>query len=328
MWYTVGEWGVWCLLAVCAVWMALRFLPAGTDGINPIPYLIALIPFLWVPIGLCVIASSALRLWPALAMALLLLMVLAALRLPHHRRRFRRRPAHISDTAPSIGVMTVNCRFGRADADAIVSLVGTRRISILALQEMTDELALRLSRAGLDSLLPHHSLGRSRPGDNGGFNGIWTDLPVIDATDRAIDMPAADVPGIVVDRGGRRLLAVSAHPKSPMRGCREWSDGIIALGGLAVGTTDDVLVMGDLNSNLDHPSFRALMRAGFRDASLTQAQGATLTFPRWLRWPRIELDHVLVTDGLTPYDPQAVPVPGTDHLALTARLMGHEDVPR
>lgn len=116
--------------------------------------------------------------------------------------------------------------------------------------------------------------------------------------------------------GGRSLTVASAHPKSPMRGCRQWSAGIRGLSALAGHA--DVAVMGDLNSSIEHPSFRALLAAGLSDASLTQ--GPAPTFPSWLTWPRIELDHVLFTRGVRASDVRPLAVAGSDHLALVATL--------
>ena len=111
--------------------------------------------------------------------------------------------------------MTMNCRYGRADAAEIIRNIRERNISVLALQEVTDDLITRLTEADINELLPYHQ---------------------------------------------------------------------------------------------------------FKDASLIQAAGPNLTFPSWLKWPRIELDHVLFTPGLKPSGVKSFEVEGTDHLALTATL--------
>ena len=145
------------------------------------------------------------------------------------------------------------------------------------------------------------------------------------AVPNVVSIPAADVPAITLKTSGNRTVTLcSAHPKSPMRGCADWSAGILGLRELAraksVSNRNIVVVMGDLNSSTDHPSFRALLKSGFKDASLIQAAGPNLTFPSWLKWPRIELDHVLFTPGLKPSGVKPFEVEGTDHLALTATL--------
>ena len=70
-------------------------------------------------------------------------------------------------------VMTLNCRYGRANAAAIVSAVKEHDVAVLALQELTDDLVAALDEAGLSDLLPYRQLGESKETDNGGFNGIW-----------------------------------------------------------------------------------------------------------------------------------------------------------
>ena len=87
-----------------------------------------------------------------------------------------------------------------------------------------------------------------------------------------------------------------------MRGCADGRPAFWVCENFAraksVSNRNIVVVMGDLNSSTDHPSFRALLKSGFKDASLIQAAGPNLTFPSWLKRPRIELDHVLFTPGL------------------------------
>lgn len=221
--------------------------------------------------------------------------------------------------------MTMNCRYGRADAAEIIRNIRERNISVLALQEVTDDLITRLTEADINELLPYHQFGDAKETDNGGFNVIYSRYEPSAAVPNVVSIPAADVPAITLKTSGNRTVTLcSAHPKSPMRGCADWSAGILGLRELAraksVSNRNIVVVMGDLNSSTDHPSFRALLKSGFKDASLIQAAGPNLTFPSWLKWPRIELDHVLFTPGLKPSGMKSFEVEGTDHLALTATL--------
>lgn len=219
--------------------------------------------------------------------------------------------------------MTLNCRYGRANAAAIVSAVKEHDVAVLALQELTDDLVAALDEAGLSDLLPYRQLGENKDTDNGGFNGIWIRIEPSDTSPITAVIPAADVPGVCFPIDAMRgITFVSAHPKSPMRGCRDWSAGIIGLGELATSQKqgDITVVLGDLNSGTDHPSFRKLLDSGFQDAALTEAKGRRATFPSWLPWPRLILDHILFTAGLTASDVRSFTVNGTDHLALAATL--------
>ena len=230
--------------------------------------------------------------------------------------------------------MTLNCRYGRADAGTVMRHIRERNIDVLALQEVTDALIAHLNEAGIRDMLPHCQTGTPRGDDNGGYNALFSRIEPTSATPNIVDIPAAEVPAMTLGMGGRNLTIASAHPKSPMRGCRQWSAGIRGLSALVRrdeehnnkrnderGTKrNDVAVMGDLNSSIEHPSFRSLLAAGLSDASLAQGTGPALTFPSWLTWPRIELDHVLFTHGVRASDVHPIAVAGSDHLALVATL--------
>lgn len=313
------------LLLLMVLWTLLRWLPAGWDGHAPLPYLIALIPFLWMPnaiIALIALAHHA----PALTVAALLnLLWLALLRLPHYRGVLASRADthETTDDHPTIRVMTLNCRFGRAQASDIVAAVQQYQVDVLMLQELSESLLQQLHECGLTDRLAHQARGRSTATDNGGFNAVCSRLEPSSATSSIIDMPAAEVPALTVTLPAVRqpVTLVSVHPKSPMRGCKDWSAGIRRIGELTRTTAgQSLIVAGDCNSNTNHPSFRAMLAAGLRDASLVIAHGTTRTFPSWMAWPRIELDHVLLYGPIQPYDIATLPISGSDHLAILVTL--------
>ena len=334
-------------LALLVLWWALRFLPAGAEGRLPLPYLIALIPFLWIPALLLAVVAVVLGCWP-LAVAAVALAVIVALRVPLYRlslrgtsRETKRETycethpeaydttarGHDEQPGAPITVMTLNCRFGRADADAIMDAVRAHDVDVLALQELTADLVGALDAAGIRDVLPHRQLGEDRPTDNGGFNGLWTRFAPVVAASSSAQIPAADVPMIVASptRNGRpgnapdaAIAFASAHTKSPMRGCRAWSQGIVGLGRLALQRA--AVVLGDLNCGIDHPSFRKLLAAGFRDASMSALRKPMVSFPSWLAWPRIELDHVLISGGIDAERVETLTIHGSDHLATVAAL--------
>ncbi|MBF9695519.1 endonuclease/exonuclease/phosphatase family protein [Bifidobacterium dentium] len=340
---------LWIVLLVCIVWIALGEMPAGWDGHLPLPYLIALIPFMWIPTLTISIAGFALHEialgCTALAVCLASLLrkeqywinnlqthntaQMIADRLAEKRETSRENNTEETEAGAEdarhgqFRVMTLNCRFGRANAAAIVEAVKRYDIAVLALQELTENLIAELDAAGLADLLPYRQLGEVKESDNGGFNGVWIRVEPSDASPVTVVIPAADVPGLCFPIDSMRSITfASAHPKSPMRGCRDWSAGIIGLGAFATTQNqgDITVVMGDLNSGTDHPSFRKLMRLGFKDAALVEAKGRRATFPSWLPWPRIILDHVLFTSGLDASDVRSFTVEGSDHLALAATL--------
>lgn len=439
---------LWIMLVLCALWTAIRWLPAGAEAHMPFPYMIALIRFLWVPYLLVACAAAWLSAWLPFVLAIAGAATIVLLQAPYWGRLWHqnsatgrettRETSHdgIGDATPApvnaappasaaipspgttsmqhrIRVMTLNCRYGRANADDIVAAVRERNIDVLALQELSEELTKRLVEAGLADLLPYRQLGTPHDDtDNGGFNGLWSRIHPESSTAAIVSIPAAEVPGMTFtvgtdlsdgDNDGlnsyRTTVAfASAHTKSPMRGAREWSAGIRGLSAMTqltmtqFGQADSqplqatkpqqphanthdadaasataaplatrtarpaatsmerrktvnrneestvatpisaiAVVMGDLNAVLDHPSFRELLRSGLTDASLQEAHGHTNSFPSQVPWPRIELDHVLFTNGksdsattsqhnVSAHDVSSFVVRDTDHLALTATL--------
>lgn len=352
------------LLGLIALWWALRFLPAGADGHGALPYLIAFVRFLWIPSAAILAIALAFRHWVVAALAALLIAVMFVFVSPWYRKKHngsakrsqQKEPAQnqqIQNDDNSYTVMTLNCRYGLADPQGIVDAVRSNDISILALQELTQDLVTALDRVGLRALLPYCQLGKSRKSDNGGFNGIFSRTKPDVQAESTVDIAAADVPHCRING----VAVYSAHPKSPMRGCEDWSRGIINLATLGQGTSDnpdisqgdavtqvsvginaiatqndsfnvssavaapcETIVMGDLNSNLDHPSFRRLLNAGLQDAGLNVSHGVAASFPQWLPWPRLELDHILATSGLVASNVRTLTITGSDHLALLAEL--------
>lgn len=340
---------LWVILVLALIWLALTELPAGWDGAKPLPFLIALTPMLYLVFIVLVIWGVCIHNWSFTACAAVGLLaslmrktsyVLNDLKTPNTGEMIARKLAAKNNTEPSttaqsahhdgqFNVMTLNCRIGRADAAHIVQLVRDHDIAVLALQECTPALIERLNTAGLHEVLPYHQLGDAHPNDNGGFNGIWLRVEPASSTATGVPIPAADVPAVTLPLSATRdITFASAHTKSPQRSCREWSQGIIGLRALATehpaNTADDheniAVLLGDLNSGIEHPSFRKLLAGGFHDAALDEARGMHATFPSYMKWPRMILDHILFTNYLHASNVQSIVVQGTDHCALLATL--------
>ena len=108
--------------------------------------------------------------------------------------------------------MTLNCRYGRANAAAIVSAVKEHDVAVLALQELTDDLVAALDEAGLSDLLPYRQLGENKDTDNGGFNGIWIRIEPSDTSPITAVIPAADVPGVCFPIDAMRGITFVSAP--------------------------------------------------------------------------------------------------------------------
>lgn len=245
-------------------------------------------------------------------------------------------PESSPEKSLEIRVMTLNCRYGRANASQIIKLAKTHKIDTILLQEVSEKLVKSLEKLGIERDFAHVQLGNTNNHENGGFNAIYTRLSNIkESFGESIKIDAANVPIVTAvacdsslaafDSSAENLLITfaSAHPKSPMRGCDAWSSGIMALAKIGENHNKSnvkkvTIIGGDLNSTPDHPSFRALLKSGFLDASM-QIGKRLKTWPTWQKWPNLALDHVLVKStgcSAKATEQSTIRVDGSDHFAL------------
>lgn len=344
-------------LVLLLVWQLLRWLPAGADKLKPLPYVIALLPTTPFCAGFGLIASAVAAVatrsqnefykyyvFLCVAYALLLLISLKSYT-PYFARRLMRikqekspesSPEKSQEKSLEIRVMTLNCRYGRANASQIIKLAKTHKIDTILLQEVSEKLVKNLEKLGIRRDFANMQLGNTNNHENGGFNAIYTRLSNIkESFGKSIKIDAANVPIVTAvacdsslaafDSSAENLLITfaSAHPKSPMRGCAAWSSGIMALAKIGEnhnksGCKKVTIIGGDLNSTPDHPSFRALLKSGFLDASM-QIGKRLKTWPTWQKWPNLALDHVLVKSSgcsAKATEQSTIRVDGSDHFAL------------
>ncbi|MFT8359021.1 endonuclease/exonuclease/phosphatase family protein [Bifidobacterium aquikefiri] len=366
---------LWVFYVLIALWMALWFMPYSLNGVRPLPECIALIPMLTVPLVLLMGISTFTGQWIQCCLGLILLVIqliwfgASWLNLPksvlhlfgfsERRRRSDSFEQNEADSARHVRagqdpiaahnalyfkVMSLNCRFGRADAAELLTYVQSENVDVLALQEVTPELIERLDKAGIGLDMPYRSLGSPSPQDNGGSNALFSRLKPVEQSASSVDILAANIPTLSIEVAGKRIRFASAHPKSPGRGGRFWQIGIERLAGFSKRITSlhevhdvshakdlpsyspapqDTVVMGDLNSSLYHPVFRHLIRtSGLSDAAYEIRAGFHPTFPSsWKCVPAmLEIDHVLLTEGVVAHAVSTMVIHGSDHRALMASI--------
>lgn len=278
--------GILTLLALSLLHLSLSV--TGKLGWHhPLPELNALA----VPIGIASIPVEliggvcAAFVWPAslstvvllvvlllaLSLALLFRPDLAPRRTSPHPTSTRRTPSHQTSarsarqSAP-LTVMSLNCRYGRAQAPEIISAIKQHSVTALCLVEVSDQLLAALDEAGIASLLPHRVVGAQNGKENGGFNVVFSAVAPLRSETSSVLIPAANIPILTLPVLGKRIAVAAAHPYSPQRGAREWGLGIAQLSALppaVFARQDDALVIaGDFNSNVSHPTFRWLLSGG------------------------------------------------------------------
>jgi endonuclease/exonuclease/phosphatase family metal-dependent hydrolase len=255
--------------------------------------------------------------------ALALLTVAAGLAAPHAPVV----PQRSAETA-SFRVVAYNIRMGfgldgRFDLIGLTRAIAGERPDVVALSEVDrgwllngghDTLALLANRLGMR----YHFAPAADPlwGD-----AILTRLPVVDT--RAVRLPnpgastGSQALGVVLDVHGRELVVVSTHLQPPGDDAGAVAEAR-ALARFAVGLAAGrpLVVAGDLNTEPGEPAFAQLRAYGLHDALV--AARPLPTHPADA--PVSQIDHILVSAGVTATRPVAVPGIASDHLAVAVTL--------
>lgn len=325
---------VWILLGVIALWMALRYLPAGWDSFGPLPFAIALIPLLAVPLvgtlGLAALTHNRAQVWASIALLVVHLVWSLTFFVPipagmmpvlGSPRQTMSSSAHANSTQ-QLTVMTVNARYGRADTSVILHTIEQMNVDVLAVQEVSADFVQRLHDAGISPVMAYEQLGEKKDSDNGGFNAVWSRYPATSSGATLLENMGSNTPWITLQVNNNAVRVVSTHPYSPQRSTKQWQHDIAALAQLTSGADMPTIVMGDMNSSTFHPSLRATINTGLLDSSLEVHRGAHPTFPSsWTFLPSvIEIDHVLHTREMQAVSVRTAVIPRTDHQALICTL--------
>ncbi|WP_152659351.1 endonuclease/exonuclease/phosphatase family protein [Demequina salsinemoris] len=211
-------------------------------------------------------------------------------------------------------VATINATFGRVDADEVVAMVDDAAVDVLAVEELTPDCLDALVAAGLDGMLPY---SRTAAEDGFGGVGLWSRMPLVD--DAEIDGFTSRAVLGSVEVGGDAVAVLAAHPAAPGPFSHEaWAADLELLATVTSAVEGPAMIVGDLNSTLDHAGLRTLESDGFVDAADDGGAGLQLTFPEGrLPFPVVAIDHVM-TRGLDwdAYAVRTLPLTGADHRAL------------
>ena len=221
---------------------------------------------------------------------------------------------------PVLRVLTANLLFGRAAAEVVVDLVRQKHADVLFVQELTDDAAASLQRAGLGDLLPYQATQAPPRGARG---SIYARYPLRGGPPAAPGSAARCTARLDLPSGPPVQLACihAAPPRYP------WSPGATArwrrqLSALPAPGDSPRILAGDFNATLDHVQFRRLLRRGYLDAASQAGHGLSATWgPQpGRRLTLLAIDHVLIDPNCAVLTTSAHWLTGSDHRALYAEL--------
>ncbi|MFF7246513.1 endonuclease/exonuclease/phosphatase family protein [Embleya sp. NPDC008237] len=285
------------------------------DAMWPVAIVTVFAPYAAAASVLVLLGAALLRMRLTLLVALGLVVVHTVWMLPRLSAADGPAPGGVR-----LRVMTANAYFGKADPVRITELVRRERVDVLAVEELTPELATGLEQAGLSRELPY-TTGHAEPGAAG--LAVYARRPPTE--ERLLpERTTMPMPGATVEVDGRRVRIQGVHTIPPMRGqAGRWAHDMDALRREAERRTLPVIFLGDFNATSDNASFRALTGAGLRDAHEERGRVLVRTWPMayFHGLPALfGIDHVLVAGGIDVVSVSEHRVPHTDHAAVIAEL--------
>lgn len=296
------------LLVVAAAALGARFAPAVNRWVVATA---ALSPYLMLGAPLAALAFGLSRHWTLVSVAAVLTVVVLAVQAP----------SYIGSPDPGGGTalrfVSANLLLGEADPAAVTRLA-TEHADIIAVQELTPELAAALSPA-LTATFPYSAL---RPRERAAGVGLWSRYPITssgsdDTFFRGLIYARVRVPGTDFE-----TTVLSTHMPPPRSAFASWRTDITRLGPVLRGLPDDgpIVIGADLNASPDIREFRQLLRDGYRDGAAQAGAGMTRTHPSNSIVPALlAVDHIITRDA-TVTALRTMEVAGSDHLALVATV--------
>ncbi|CAM5551740.1 hypothetical protein STAFG_1414 [Streptomyces afghaniensis 772] len=308
--------GAWCAaLLLAGVSVAVGFRTADSDGITPVPQILAFLPWLLAPTGLALLLALLSRWWLGTVWGVLLLGLLAWFTEPYGKVG-----DPVGRPVADLRVLTSNVEFGQGTGP-LVTAVRREKPDIIFVQECEYTCDARLKK-DLAQDYPHR-----RAVEGGGSEGsvILSRFPLrpTDGVPGTMGMP-----GAVADVDGHPVRLQLAHPMPPLPGQLDlWRTELDALRDAATADPGTPLVLaGDFNASQDHATFRRILDTGLSDAARLDDADRTATWPaRTAPTFGTQIDHVLVSEDFASDRTRFLDLADTDHRAVVTDLTLYAD---
>ncbi|MER6978491.1 endonuclease/exonuclease/phosphatase family protein [Streptomyces carpinensis] len=304
----------WCagvLFAGVSVVVGCRL--ADSDGMTPVPQLLAFLPWLLVPTGLGLALALLGRWWFGVVWGMAALGLLAWFIEPYGRVA---EPA--GAPVAHIRVLTSNVEFGRG-TPALVPVIRRERPDIVFVEECeyTCQDSLRREVGGDYPYRRAVAAGSSK-------GSIILSRYALKGTDGV--RGTMGMPGALADVRGHTVRLQLAHPMPPLAGqVALWQRELGRLRAFAAADhrTPTVLA-GDFNASQDHAAFRRILGTGLHDAARLAGSDRTPSWPaRTTPTLGAQIDHVLVSEEFSAAHARFLRLADTDHRALLVDVTMH-----
>ncbi len=307
----------WVFAVNLAAWNVLRLYPG--DRWLPVRLGNYFAPWLFMPlVPALVIALLARRPW--LTRVVLLLGLVFGVRYgPLLMPRLS--PLKAGTSASELRVMTFNVNYANRNASGIASLIRAESPDVIAMQELTEDLALLL-QAELSSEYPYFVVDNSW-----GKTALISRYPL---TAQTVPPEVEHTRRAMVETPGGPVIVWNVHLSTAVsqQGWELQKTMVAAIVGEIEWQSGPVIVLGDFNTT-DHTDNYRLIAEQMADVHRAVGQGFGFTFPDARRYadnlpilrPLVRIDHIFVSEHFSPQQIHVVPFGyGSDHRPVVATL--------
>ncbi|MGW6526901.1 endonuclease/exonuclease/phosphatase family protein [Streptomyces venezuelae] len=309
----VAAWGAGLLLAGVSVVAGFRV--ADSDGVTPVPQVLAFLPWLLVPAGAGLLMAFLARWRIGMLWGVVVLGVLAWYVEPYGNTDSPSGPA-----VAEVRVLTSNVEFG-GGTRGLIDAVREERPDLLFVEECDFACSALLRKE-----LPHADYPYRESVEASGAEGsvILAKMPLksADGVEGTLGMP-----GAVADVQGHDVRVQLAHPMPPLpRGVDLWQSELRGIQEYAAaGDGAPTIIAGDFNATQDHAAFRSVLDEGLRDTARLAGASRAPSWPAAVPAPLgAQIDHVLATPDFSARDARFLDIGNTDHRALVVTLTLHK----
>ncbi|MFJ8823947.1 endonuclease/exonuclease/phosphatase family protein [Streptomyces sp. NPDC102467] len=315
--HRAGAWAAALLLAGVSVVVGCR--AADSDGITPVPQLLAFLPWLTVPTAAALLLALLSRWRTGLLWGVVALGALAWYMEPYGKDADAR-GAPVS----GIRVLASNVQFGHG-TDALIDAIAEHEPDLVFVEECDYACQDALAADTLKTAYPYRQAVRA-DGSEGSLILSTFPLKAAPAVPGTMGMP-----GATANVRGHAVRLQLAHPMPPLpRQTGLWRRELGRLRDFAAADPAAATILaGDFNATQDHAAFRHILDAGrLRDAAALTGHARTPSWPSSAPPPLgTQIDHVLVSAQFSAEKTRFLTLRDTDHRALLVDLTLHQFSP-